>query len=529
MIQSYKQKYQLSESYDAIMIGSGPGSLSAAAILAKEGQKVLVLERHYIPGGYTHVFKRRGYEWDVGIHYIGEVGRPNSFTKKLLDYITDRQLHWADMGEVYDRVVLGETIYDFVKGVKNWKKQLKTYFPDEQDAIDQYVDLVFEANRAGRTYFMEKGLSPLKSWFIGNFLRKKFLKYAKRTTLEVLQELTKNERLIKVLTAQYGDYGLPPAQSSFAMHASLVRHYFSGGYFPIGGAGQIAENIAPVIHKAGGTILISAEVEEVIVENNHAVGVRMADGKILRAKKIVSGVGSVNTYTKLIPKPIVQQHQLNKQLQQVKPSVAHICLYIGLKGTPEELKLPKANYWVYSEEGTHQENVDRYEKDIQQPFPVVYISFPASKDPDWLRRYPGKSTIDIITMIPYDIFKEWEETRWKKRGDEYDTLKETLAQRLLEELFKLEPHLRDKVDYYELSTPLSTRHFINYDRGEIYGIDHTPKRFQLKFLRAHTPIKNFYLTGQDIVTVGLGGAIASGLITASAMTGENLANKAMKG
>ena len=74
-------------------------------------------------------FKRKNYEWDVGIHYIGEVQRPNSAIKKLFDYITDKKLQWADMGEVYDRVIIGDKTYDFVKGVTNFKAQMKAYFP----------------------------------------------------------------------------------------------------------------------------------------------------------------------------------------------------------------------------------------------------------------------------------------------------------------------------------------------------------------------------------------------------------------
>ena len=82
MIQSYKQRPQLNKNYDTIIIGSGMGGLSTAAILSKQGHKVLVLERHYTAGGFTHVFKRKGYEWDVGIHYVGEVQRKNSILKK---------------------------------------------------------------------------------------------------------------------------------------------------------------------------------------------------------------------------------------------------------------------------------------------------------------------------------------------------------------------------------------------------------------------------------------------------------------
>ena len=123
MIQSYKQNPQLQATYDTIIIGSGMGGLSTAAILSKEGQKVLVLERHYTAGGFTHIFKRKGYEWDVGIHYIGEVQRENSLLKKLFDYVTDRQLKWADMGEVYDRIIIGDQRFDLVKGLKTLRSK----------------------------------------------------------------------------------------------------------------------------------------------------------------------------------------------------------------------------------------------------------------------------------------------------------------------------------------------------------------------------------------------------------------------
>ncbi|PTM08948.1 MAG: FAD-dependent oxidoreductase, partial [Bacteroidetes bacterium] len=124
MIQSYKQRPDLQETYDTIIIGSGMGGLATAAILSKQGQKVLVLERHYTAGGFTHIFKRKGFEWDVGIHYIGEVQREHSILKKLFDYVSDSELKWADMGEVYDRIVIGDQHFDFVKGVKNFKKQM---------------------------------------------------------------------------------------------------------------------------------------------------------------------------------------------------------------------------------------------------------------------------------------------------------------------------------------------------------------------------------------------------------------------
>lgn len=525
MIQTYKRNPKLQDDYHSIFIGSGMGCLSAAAILAKEGHRVLILEQHYTPGGFTHVFKRKGFEWDVGIHYIGDMLREKSAMKNLFDYVTDSNLKWADMGEVYDKIIIGDRSYNLVKGLKNFKQQLIDYFPEEKEAIEKYIDLIFTANRTAGKFYMNKALPPVIAKLLYKWMSKPFFKFSDRTTDEVIRSLTENEELIKVLCGQYGDYGLPPKQSSFFMHSTVVKHYFDGGYFPIGGSSQIVKTIDPIIETAGGTIVINAEVDQVLIENNKAVGVIMKDGKSILASNVVSGAGLVTTYESLIPTELVKKHDLKSQLEKVNPSVSHACLYIGLEGEPEDLGLPKSNLWIYPEGENHDEIVARYLKDIEQEFPVIYISFPAAKDPDWTNRYPGKSTIDIITLLPYDIFSSWDGSKWMKRGEDYEELKESISKRLLEKLYEQLPQVKGKITHYELGTPLSTKHFMNYSKGEIYGLDHSPKRFRQKFLVPRTPIKNFYLTGQDIVTAGVGGALFSGLLTASAMTGKNFMKK----
>ena len=528
MIQSYKQKINLEEKYDAIIIGSGIGSLCTAALLSKEGKKVLVLERHYTAGGFTHVFKRKGYEWDVGIHYIGEVQNPNSPIRKMFDYISNNKLEWADMGEVYDKIIIGDKTYDFVKGVKNFKAKMYGYFPNDIDAIDKYVQLIFDCNKTMKKFYLEKALPTFMSKLVGFFFRKNYLKYSSKTTYEVISSITENEDLIKVLTGQYGDYGLPPKQSSFAMHASVVKHYFNGGSFPIGGSSKIANTIDNVIESSKGTILVSAEVKNIIIKNNKALGVEMSDGKKFYSDLIISGTGVFQTYNHLITKDISVKHGFVNNLKKVTPSVAHGCLYLGLNGTSEELQLPKNNLWIYPENIDHDTAVENYLNDNDSDFPLVYISFASSKDPTWQSRYPGKSTIDVITLLPYENFTKWEGSRWMKRGDEYNNLKEKISQRLLKHLYDQLPQLKGKIDTYELSSPLTTKNFVNYSKGELYGLDHTPSRFNQKFLRPKTPIKNFYLTGQDIVSAGVGGALFSGLITAASITGINFMKKIYK-
>ncbi len=518
LTESYKQRPKINDHYDAICIGSGLGSLATANVLSKHGQKVLVLEKHYTAGGFTHVFSRPEYEWDVGVHYVGDVQHEGTMMYNLFHYLSNGTLQWADMGEVYDRIIFGDTTYDFVKGVSNFKEKMKGYFPNESNGIDKYVDELFSVSKASRTYFPEKVLPETIRIFASGFFRRSYIKYASKTTLEVLQSCTKNKELIGVLTGQFGDYGLPPSKSSFVIHATVAKHYLhNGGAYPVGGSANFLNTIAPDIINNGGNIITNASVDKVLIKNNKAIGVAMKDGRKILGEKIISGAGIANTINHLLPSESKSKFPLSK-LQSIPPSVGHVSLYIGLKEDSITLNLPKANFWIYPDNYDHDQNIERYLANPEkEEFPVVYISFPSAKDPDFKNRFPGKSTIEIISLAPYEWFTKWEGSRWKKRGQEYEDFKEKMSLRLLEKLYERLPQLKGKVDYHELSTPLSTQHFANYQNGEIYGLEHSPKRFKLKSLRPKTPIKNFYLTGQDIVSAGIGAAGMAGVLTASAI------------
>ena len=253
---SYKQQ-QLEETWDAIVIGSGMGGLTAAAMLSKYvGKKVLVLERHYAPGGYTHAFHRPGYTWDVGVHYIGEMQNRRSAMRVAFDQLTDGALEWNPMPDVYDRVLIGGREYEFPTGEARLRARLKGYFPREPEAIDRYFTAVNAARKASGLYFAEKAVPRPIARVAGGWMRRSFMRWAGRTTLEVLRELTSNEELIGVLTAQWGDYGLPPGESSFGVHAVVAGHYFEGASYPVGGAARIAETMTPVIARNGGRVVV---------------------------------------------------------------------------------------------------------------------------------------------------------------------------------------------------------------------------------------------------------------------------------
>lgn len=519
---SYKQ-HSCGDSWDAIVIGSGIGGLAAAALLAQHaGQRVLVLERHYTAGGFTHVFRRPGYEWDVGVHYIGRVSRPEQEVRALFDNLTEGRLQWNPMPDVYDRVRIGDRTYDFPSGQERFRSRMKEYFPGESQAIDRYIQTVCAAARADDLYFAEKAIPSPLARLAGGWMRSRFLRYADRTTADVLHQFTDNPELIAVLTGQWGDYGLPPAQSSFGMHALVAYHYFEGAGYPVGGASEIAAGIAPVIERAGGVVLVGAEVCRILMDRTgSATGVAMADGREFRARTIISDAGASNTFTRLLSPEFADRFPLLKEIQSLPPSTSHLCLYVGLKRGETEAEFDASNLWVYAD-ADHDGNLARYLKDPKAPFPLVFISFPSAKDPTFIRRYPGHSTIAVITLAPYAWFERWEGLRWKRRGTEYEEFKQALAARLLEELQRQVPATRGRIDYAELSTPVSTRHFANYAHGEIFGLSPVPERFRVRSLGARTPVPNLFLTGQDACVAGVTGALIGGAVAASAILGRNL-------
>jgi all-trans-retinol 13,14-reductase len=188
------------DGWDAIVIGSGLGGLTAASMLGRHaGKRVLVLERHYTAGGFTHTFHRPGYEWDVGVHYVGDVHRPGSLLRRAFDHLTDGELAWADMGEVYDTIVIGDDRYELVAGRRNFRERMHAYFPHQHAAIDRYLDLIRATVHKSRRFFLEKALPPALGRLSSPALRWPALRDARRTVKDVLAELTDDPRLAGVL------------------------------------------------------------------------------------------------------------------------------------------------------------------------------------------------------------------------------------------------------------------------------------------------------------------------------------------
>ncbi len=508
------------DSFDAIIIGSGMGGLTTAALLALNGKRVLVLEKHFKIGGWTHTFRRDSFEWDVGLHYIGEVHKKWSGARRLFDLISDSQLQWSYMDKNYDRIIFPDRSYNFVAPREQFIEDMIGYFPKEENAIQAYMNYLDLAVRSARPYFANKSLPTFMADLAYPFMTGKFFKYADRTTYDVISSLTDDRELLGVLTGQWGDYGLPPKQSSFAMQAFVARHYLDGGNYPVGSARRIAETVSDVIEKNGGRVTVNASVNKIVVHHGKAIGVEMENGDVLETPIVISNTGIFNTFDRLLQNDSVNGSH-HADLDNIEKTDSYVCLHLGLNTSAQEMDLNNTNLWIYPGYD-HDRNVQEYLKNADKAFPVVYVSFPSAKDDAWNKDHTGYATIEVITLSNWDWYSKWKAEPWKKRGKEYEKEKELLSNRMLDVLYKHVPQVKDSLVYSELSTPLTVNSLANYQKGEMYGISHTPKRFRQKWLRPQTKIKNLYLTGQDVTTVGVTSALFSGLLTASAVMKKNL-------
>ena len=477
-----------------------------------------MLEQHYTCGGFSHSYERAGYEWDVGGHYIGDLNSrptlPLRLMRRVFDVMSEEKLQWVSLGAQHDCIVVGDKAYDFLSGADEFKTELKRHFPGDSAAIDRFVELLDELEATVPKFFAHQ-LMPRRLGMIYAKMRRHFLPdYMFKTVQEVLEGITDNRELIHVLSAQWCFGGLTPRDEPFLVHGLVVAHYLRGCSSAVGGNGNIAATIIPTIEAAGGHVFSYAEVGQILIENDRAVGVRMKkDGVELRADQVVSAAGLLPTYTRLIPRDIAERHGLLENLSNVKPGRGHVCLFAGFNGSAAELGLPKINFYRVPP-GDHLANQMAYESGETDEKPVIIFASQSAKDPTWDARYPNKSTMEVIFFPPAREFDKWKGTTWGKRGDDYEAMKERYTNELLEFLFGQFPQLRQALDFCELSTPLSTEWYTANTEGEMYGLQHDRARFDQSWIHSQTPIKGLYLAGADVVAAGLFAAMVSGIFAA---------------
>ncbi|NXM30210.1 RETST reductase, partial [Oxyruncus cristatus] len=475
-----------------------------------------------------------------GIHYVGEM-QESSLMRFLMDQLTDGQLEWTRLPTVYDAVVLGDPkgngkTYHIHSGKREYYQKLKEQFPGEAAAIDEFQRLVKSTSHGvvlmSVLKMLPRYLTRLLCWsgLLPRFCS--FSRMASRSLKEVVDSLTPNPELRAVLSYIFPTYGVIPSKVSFSMHSILVNHFLRGAWYPKGGSGEIAFHTISVIRKAGGNVFGKAPVERILLDSQgRACGVSVKKGQDLVnifAPIIISDAGIFNTYEKLLPPEARALPEIQSQLRLVSHGEGCFTVFVGLNGSREELGVEPINYFIYPGsdlDGIMKRYMGSSREEAAKNMPLLFVTSPSSKDPTWEMRHPGKSTLAIVTFARYEWFEEWKDKQVHKRGDDYEDLKKTFVDAVMQTVYKLYPRIEGRVEYLSGGTPLTNQHYLASPRGELYGADHGIPRLHAEVVaavRAETAVPNLYLTGQDLCLCGFVGALQGAVICASSILKRNL-------
>ncbi|WP_135506209.1 phytoene desaturase family protein [Roseovarius aestuariivivens] len=499
--------------WDAIVVGSGMGGMTAAAALSKLGHRVLLLEQYETLGGLTHSFSREGFSWDVGIHYLGCVA-PGDRERSMLDWLTQTPMAFESMGSVYDILHLGDTApLALSRPYEAQERDLKDRFPNEARAIEAWTAALRNARSAIYALMPTRTMPEFASQMIEWWNHRAIETWCKRTTKEVVDSITDNPNLAAALTAQWGDHGGRPHKASFAMHALICGSYLeSGAWYPVGGGRAFAAHLIPTITDAGGEARAGVKAETLLVEEDRVVGVRTSRGETLRAPVVISDIGARETVDRLLPEGVGPE-DWKHEIRALPPSIAHFSLFLGFEGDVQAAGATRSNHWFYP-----QSEVDAIWAEAPDGDPPgFFVSFGSLKDPHHdpgpKRKYAG----EMVVWTDWRCVARWAKTEPGARGADYAALKERIAAKMFAQFEAAFPELAKLVVFRELSTPLATAAITGHHEGRFYGLDGTPERVMSRALTARTPVGGLYLTGQDVVSQGIQGALWGGMLSAASV------------
>ena len=502
--------------YDSIIIGSGAGGLSAALCLARAGQKVAVIEQHYVPGGWCHSFYIDGHRFSPGVHYIGSLEKGQS-TSRLYEGlgIANELVFFRMNPKAYEHCWIGEERIHMPGAVDELYETLAERFPKEKKGIKKYLELIQKVSKEIQVISKMKGFwdnitIPYRTRHLG--------KYGLFSLKRVVGWHVKDPLLQKVLNIQCGDHGLPPSKASFPLHCALMDHYLHGGFYPMGGGAAIVKAMTKAIKKYGGEIRTGEGVKRILLERTadnkkfRATGIELDNGQKITAKHIISNADPSATYN-MVGKENLSA-KLQAKLDKTRYSVTSLMFFITVDMDLRKAGLDSGNIWMMPDRDMDDLHEDLKEVDLlaTDEFTGLFISCSSLKDPS---SYNGRHhTIEVVTFIDYDSFKSKLRDGENYEAD-YKKTKERLCKKLVNSLEKVVPGIRENIVQMELGTPMTNEFYIKSTKGNVYGTEKGFYQTGPFSYTAQTEIENLYMCGASIMSHGVAGASYSGVKTAA--------------
>jgi all-trans-retinol 13,14-reductase len=496
--------------FDIIIIGSGMGGLVCGDILSREGYTVCIIEKNKQLGGSLQTYARDKIVFDSGVHYIGGLCKGQNLYQifKYLGIIDKLKLKRLDI-DCFDKIIIDtdKTEYVFAQGYENFISKLLVHFPDEEKALRAYCDKIKEVCSKFPYYNLRSA---------GEYNEKASI--LEIDTKAFIESITDNKKLQVVLAGNNALYAGEPGKTPLYVHALILNHYIESSWKCVDGGSQIGKYIAKNIRERGGVILRNSEVKRIVEEGGKITYVELADGSRRYADIFISNMHPVKTLE--ITETGLIKNIYRKRLKSLDNTISSFTINVVLK--KNTFKYFKNNYYCHKE-GHVWTSADYTEEN----WPLGYAMFlsATSKTGEYAE------ALSILTYMKYEDVKEWAHTfntvnAVNHRGETYDEFKIRMAEKLLDEVEKKFPGLRECIYTYYTATPLSFRDYIGNEDGSLYGISKDYKDPLRTFISPRTKVPNLYFTGQNLNLHGVLGAAMSGLVTCTALLGnDNIIDK----
>jgi all-trans-retinol 13,14-reductase len=453
-------------SYDAVVIGGGIGGLTCANLLARDGLRVLLVEQHYVLGGFCSAFKRAGYAFDAATHFYPLLGNPATLTGRLLAEL-GVETAWVKMDPVDQFHLPDGTCFAVPADFNRYLAKLQALFPQEAAALDDFFAAARDAYLLGLlAYFRGRDTDRLE-------------RYRRLTLRQVLDQHFLSPKLKLLLTADCPHWGSPPGRTSFVFDAMLRMSYFLGNYYPRGGSQAFADELGRRFEERGGHILLSTPVKRILVRRGRACGVVVETGHVhaRREQEVHAGAVISNADMRQTVERLVEPGRLPPgyaaAVRDLRPTFPCFLMHVGLRDVPVEL-LRRVHGYHWS--GWDSDRVGLDALKFKLFVPTLY-------DPTLAP--PGGQIVIIqkVTDIDYAAVTDWA------------AHKAALERFVLGHLEQLVPGFAQKVMVKLSASALTSYRYTLNHTGAMLGWEMSPEQLGAGRPDVVSPIDNLFFVG----------------------------------